>query len=687
MKAEFRTQNAEVRTGWRISALAAFLLAAGTLSAADTPATSSSGNGRTADDANPGVKPETAQTLDTLVVTASRTSRDANTVPANVTVITAAQIANTTAQSVPDLLRNEAGISVADWLGTGRTASVDVRGFGETAGANTLVLVDGRRLNSVYANEVDWTTVPLERIDRIEIVRGGGAVLYGDKAVGGVINIITKKGAEKNTLTSETGVGSYRTFRQALGFSGSRGPFSYAVTGSYFDTKGYRENGFLRNKTTGLSLGFDDPKSYPWLSVDLDAGVKEDRYGMPGGRWPGQDRRQTVSPDDYAETQTTYLHLTPRFKLADDTYLDLGLEYGETEPMWQYAGAVGSSRILEYALKPKLTTTQEIFGLEHELTAGVDFTATDRHPRQSPFGPDYDIARTEAGYYLADTVALVPEKLFLDLGYRSSRVSYQYADPAVGDAAYDLNSFRLGLTYAYAPKSKLFASADRSFRTMLLSELGGPWGSPVALPPQTSWTYQAGVKHFFNRHLTLGATVFEIDTTDEIFYDPNSWQNSNYPKTVRRGVELSADSNPLDTLRLYANYTWMDPRLQGGPYDGNRIPGVATHIVQAGATWSPVEQIDLDVRARWLDNRLPISDWGNDCRDWEGNRFTVVDTKLTYKPTKWLKLYAGVNNIFNEQYSEYGTWAQHGWLGPYEPYMYPSPKRNVTAGIVITKEF
>ncbi len=689
--AESRTATAGVprRLRWfAAAAAAALMLAAAGAAPADEPQkVADSATPATA--AAPAAKPETTPTLDEVTVTAARCERDENTVPSSVTVITAGQIARSTAQSVPDLLRHEAGVSVDDWLGNGRTASVDVRGFGETGGTNTLVLVDGRRLNSVYANEVDWTAIPLERIERVEIVRGGAAVLYGDKAVGGVINIITKKGAEKNTATSETSVGSYRTLRQALGLAGREGPFTYAVNGSYRDGKGYRENGYFRNRTAGISLGFDDPKRCDWLTVALDAGVKEDRYGMPGGRWPGQDRRAAANPGDYAETRTSYLRLAPRLKLGDETHLDLGLEYGETEPMWKspiWGG--GRSRILEYALKPKLTTTREFWGLEHELTAGVDFTATERHPQRfSIFAPEYDITRTEAGYYLADTVALVPEQLFLDLGYRRSRVMYDYADAAVGNASYDLNSYRLGLTYAYAPGSKVFVSADRSFRTMLLSELGGPWGSPVALPPQTSWTYQAGVRHFFSRYATLGATVFEIDTTDEIFYDPNTWQNSNYPKTRRRGIELSAESDPLDTLHLFANYTWMNPRLGDGPYEGSRIPGVATHTVQAGATWSPLEQVDLDVRGRWIAGRSPISDWGNACGGWEGNRFTVVDAKLTYKPTKWLKLYVGCNNLFNEAYSEYGTWAQHGWLGPYEPYAYPSPKRNFIAGVVITKEF
>ena len=620
--------------------------------------------------------------LAAVVVTASRSARDVDTIPANVSVITSEQIANTTAQSVPDVLKHEAGIQVADWTGTGRTTSVDVRGFGETAANNTLVLVDGRRLNSSDVNEVDWTTIPLERIERIEIVRGGGSVLYGDKAVGGIINIITKKGAEKNTLISETTVGSYHSFKQALGFAGSHGPLTYALNGSYADSKGYRDNGYFRNKTSGLSLGFDDPQNCNWFSVDANAGVKEDRYGLPGWRLPGKDRRGTSSPDDYAETSGFYLQATPKFKLGDDAKLELGLNHAETEYFTNWASWAMNSkyRLDESSLKPKLTLTKEIFGLEHEFTTGVDYTYTQRKPMVGD--SRQEITKNEIGAYLNDTVALVPDQLFLDLGYRRTRVNYDYLDGA-GSRAFDLNSYRVGLTYAYAPKSKVFVSADRSFRTMLLT--GEQYFSPI-LPPQTSWQYQTGVKHFFNRYITLGVTAFEIDTTDEIFYDPNAgpWgSNINYPQTRRRGFEFSAESDPLDTVHLFANYTWMDPRLQDGAYDGNRIPMAATHNAQAGVTWSPLTQIDLDLRARWMSDRYSISDWGNVNSGWEGNRFVVVDTKLTYKPTNWLKLYVGANNIFNEEYSEYGTYSS----GMGTSVLYPSPKRNFVAGMVITKEF
>jgi hypothetical protein len=107
-------------------------------------------------------------------------------------VITEAEIKKSNAKSIPDLLRTEEGILVRNLLGNGKNAQVDLRGYGESAPYNTLVLIDGRRVNSIDLSGVDWTQIPIDSIARIEIVRGTGSVMYGDNAVGGVINIITR---------------------------------------------------------------------------------------------------------------------------------------------------------------------------------------------------------------------------------------------------------------------------------------------------------------------------------------------------------------------------------------------------------------------------------------------------------------------------------------------------------------
>ena len=130
-----------------------------------------------------------------MVVTATRYPKQLDSIPANVSVITADEIENSVARNIPDLLRTQAGLHVTDITGNRASYTVDIRGFGETAALNTLVLVDGRRINSADLSGTDWTTMPLDRVERIEIIRGArSSVIYGDNASGGVINILTRQG-------------------------------------------------------------------------------------------------------------------------------------------------------------------------------------------------------------------------------------------------------------------------------------------------------------------------------------------------------------------------------------------------------------------------------------------------------------------------------------------------------------
>ena len=647
-----------------------------------------------------GQTPETemdTETLGDLLVTASRTEEAAINVPANTTIITADDIANTTATNVPEVLRYMAGVQVSSWSGSGRKSNVDVRGFGETAAANTLVLVDGRRINAADLSGIDWTTIPLERIARIEVVRGSGSVTYGDNAVGGVINIITKKGAETNQLTAETRLESYQTFNQHLGISGSSDNWTYNVSGSYHDGDGYRDNGYFRNKDAGLSLSYDN-NSF-WF-IDLNAGIKDDRFGLPGPVREGQDRTDTNTPWDYVETEQHYLQLEPTIRLSDSTSLSLGLSYRKYEQFTftvsDYMGTLYENtyetNLYEHGISPKLHIDQKIFGLPHSLVGGIDYYSSDLHYLDS-ISPMGDRHRHEAGYYFQDRIEVV-RNVTLSLGYRRSRVNYDFE--LSEDATHNLDSVNAGLTYNYAPGSKVFAGFDRAYRTMLLDELGGsslPADEPI--DPQISKHYQAGIKHSFGDKLTLAATIFQIDTENEIFFDPyvtfawGSWsgENSNYEETRRRGIELELEARPHDKVRVFANYTYMDPELQGGDYDENEIPGVAKHTGSIGVTVFPTDKLTVDIRSRWSEDKTLISDWQNTVDDWDGDYF-VVDALLSYE-LKPFTFYAGVNNLFAREYSEYGVYTPDYGTYPATYYnaIYPSPERNFIAGVKLTKKF
>jgi len=137
---------------------------------------------------------ESPYTLDSIVVTATRTESKIKEVPANITIIGREQIEERGARTLTDVFRDEQGVFTRSLLGNPKYSTIDIRGFGETAAQNSLFLIDGRRVNEIDMSGTDLMQVPVEMIERIEIYRGPASVLYGDNAIGGAVNIILQKG-------------------------------------------------------------------------------------------------------------------------------------------------------------------------------------------------------------------------------------------------------------------------------------------------------------------------------------------------------------------------------------------------------------------------------------------------------------------------------------------------------------
>jgi iron complex outermembrane receptor protein len=242
-------------------------------------------------------------TLEGVVVTGTRDVQEIRKIPANVTVITQEEIERSYAQTTVDLLRNQVGVVVNDLRGTGKNVFMDIRGFGEIGPLNIVVLVDGRRVNEIDLSGVDWSQIPLEQIERIEILRGPGSVLYGDNAAAGVVHIITKR--PQKPLSFETGIsgGSYHYNKETGSVSGKWGPFSGILNAGYHATDGYRDNGFLRAKDLGGKLVYDVNED---LSFNFSGNFHKDDTGLPGSLTKEQihtlGRRATDAPHDRAET-------------------------------------------------------------------------------------------------------------------------------------------------------------------------------------------------------------------------------------------------------------------------------------------------------------------------------------------------------------------------------------------------
>src|SRR5712664_1145561 len=234
-------------------------------------------------------------------------------VGASTSVITAEDIARSPAQTVQEIIAQTPGVQLTTLFGgvNGAKTNVDLRGFGAFATPNTLVLINGRRLNDVDLAGVDLSTIPRDSIERIEITRGNsGAVLYGDNAVGGVVNIVTKTGAggPPVAIRAEGGVGSFNQRMASVSTAVNAGPWSTSFYGNAIKSDGYRVNNALDQRNGIGNINYSTPDLTAFLTLSGD----DQKLGVPGGRTVDPsiglnqlvtDRRGTKTPFDYANKQ------------------------------------------------------------------------------------------------------------------------------------------------------------------------------------------------------------------------------------------------------------------------------------------------------------------------------------------------------------------------------------------------
>ena len=624
-------------------------------------------------------------TLDEVVVTATRDVEEIRKVPANVTVIPKEEIERSYAKTVIDVLRDKVDVMVTDFYGTGKSASVDIRGFGETGALNTLVLVDGRRVNEIDLSGVDWSQIPLDQVERIEIVRGAGSVLYGDNAVGGVINIITKKPEKPFSANAEVAGGSYGYNKESASVSGKWGPLSAILNASHNSTEGYRENGFLRAQDVGGKLIYDLNEN---ISFNFRGGFHADDTGLPGPLPESIyrfDRRAARAPDDHAKTDDAYGVLGMKAKLWDLGRIEADFSYRhrEVEDFFVSYNFKDKRDLSTWGVTPKYILEKRLWNFHNKLTVGLDFYRSDSNvDSESAFGPNrLEVTKESIGIYALDEFSIL-QNLILSLGFRNEWVTFDLFQqtPRSKDKAREHEpAYSLSLDYLYGKKSSAFLSFKRSFLFPVSDQLIQFFPTFQVNPqikPQTGYHYEAGIRHAFTDQIEGNLTLFQVDLRNELFFNPLTYSNENLPKTRRQGVEVGVRARPLSWLTVWANYGYIRPFIRGDQFSGNEIPGVPRHKGSVGTDIDLGRGFLLNARANVFGSRIFISDFANNVERLDG--YYTFDMKLSYA-WKGLKAFVGVNNITNQKYAEFGVINSAG-----AQFFYPSPGRNFIGGLSYT---
>jgi iron complex outermembrane receptor protein len=634
---------------------------------------------------------ENTVNMEEVTVTATRYEEQLSEVPAHVTVITREDISNSTARNIPEILRTETGVQVNDIAGNRRNYTVDLRGFGETASLNTLVLVDGRRINQADLSGVDWTEIPLEGVERIEIIRGGrGSVLYGDNATGGVINIITKQGDIAIKSGGELSVGSYGTFKSSAYADGGIKAMSFFLTGSYLTSDGYRHNSGTEAKNVGLNISYSAGDLF---RLNISSGYHKDHTGLPGALKEsdfasGVSRTETLHPDDYIDVEDYYFKVVPEVSLLDNAVLKVDSSFRKRAffsfDSGDFGDFSGDSDIKTLIISPQILLKNTIGKAKNALTIGADYVRADDDIVNESlfFGVSstgvFNLHKENYGYYLHDEIN-IGDRLCLSGGYRYDKSGFSFSPSTPGSKDMHENLFTAGVNYTFYGRSYAYLSFSRSFRYPVLDELYSFFTNMInaSLSPQSSDNYEIGVRHYFTDSAYANLNLFRIDTDKEIFFDPVTYNNENLDGMTRRdGIEFSLFIKPTDWLTLKTGYAYLDAKIKEGSFKGKDVPNVPKHKAFAEVVTSLGKGLTIAFDGVYVGERPFISDFANDFGDQKS--YLVLNSRLKYH---WKKLNAflNLNNLTNAKYSEYGV------IGgsPLEKSFYPSPRMNFLAGVTI----
>jgi iron complex outermembrane receptor protein len=633
---------------------------------------------------------------------------DNGIVGASTTVISREEIARSPYQTIQEIIATAPGVQVQTLFGgvNGAQTSVDVRGFGAFAAPNTLILLNGRRLNEADLQGVDLSTIPLQSIERIEITRGNsGAVLYGDNAVGGVVNIVTKTGAGAGkpvALRVEGGVGSYGQKEGNVSASVNSGPWSSAAFGNLVQSDGYRANNALDQHNGIGDLRYSTPDFSAFLNVTGD----DQSLGLPGGRStryilnlapPSSavnqlvtDPRGTSTPLDYGKKQGN--SVTSGFTkslwngaelIVDGGYRQKKQQAGffgdPADPFFPFASYVDSN-LETYSITPRLRLKTDLFGLPSDILTGIDYYDSTYHSSRSALMTDppshiYDVSQQTLASYFQQTIALRPSTDF-SYGARiqdtrvKARDTYDPNAPFVnlGAQATPLDqdetnhALHVGLEHRLNDTFTVFGRAAQAFRTPNVDErvITGVAFDPVTfaaipqnfqLKTQTSYDAEGGFK-IHRAAFDLQTSYYDMHLKNEIHYNPVQLFNYNLDPTHRYGTETALTVRASETLRFKGSFAYTRAVYEEGPFKGNDVPLVSKLSGSAGVSWDVWQRyLVFDATARFWSARRFDNDQVNFQPLIPGN--TTVDLKLSGAIDHFFWS-AGINNLFNVSYYDYG---------------------------------
>ena len=523
-----------------------------------------------------------AEELEPIIVTATRTARTADETLASVTVITRAEIERRQVTSVQEVLRGVPGLNLANNGGLGKATSVFLRG---TESDHVLVLIDGIRTGSATLGQAAFQDIPIDEIERIEIVRGPRSSLYGSEAVGGVIQIFTRKGGGRLKPSFSFGGGSHRTIKVSGGLSGGGERGWFNLNASHLDTNGFNAcKGFTFPHGGGCFTSEPDNDGYRNIAGSVRTGYRfQNGLEMEGHLLHAEGENEFDQIDDFvgpARQPVEFFHNTGDFlqqvvggklRFLPATFWDVTLRAGRSLDESESINNPSSKDVFDTERVNVSFQNDLALAEDHLLTVGFDYYDDTVNVHMGPFfSPEpqsFERSRDDKAGFAQYQGAFDSHDLVLGVRHDDNE---QFGGNTTGNVAWGYTSGN-GL--------RLTAAWGTAFKAPTFNELYFPdFGSPD-LEPEESWSAEGGVSgDHFGVDWSLNGYYTAIDEMITPVFDPAACQPpfffcaQNLDEARIWGIEAVASTTLWD-WDIAANLSLLDPENTGnGPNEGNLLP-------------------------------------------------------------------------------------------------------------------
>ncbi|HIS09284.1 MAG TPA: TonB-dependent receptor, partial [Candidatus Scatomorpha intestinipullorum] len=512
----------------------------------------------------------------------------------------AEEIKQSNAQNVYEFLNLHSLLKITSNYGNPYTQNIDLRGFGQNAHKNLAIIVDGMRLNNIDSATISLSAIPLDSIQKIEIIRGKGTTKYGNGAVSGVLKITTtrKAGGEINLSYA-----SYDTFNSQFFARHAGDNLNIGLYGQYQNSQGSRrispdsdEKDGSYNKNGGITLFY-----YPDDSLLLRANMNYSKYGIKYANPLTKeqfDSNPTQAPISLGGD--TFTH-----QKRWDLYHNVGLTYFANNGLVTEINFGGNRNESEYINFANLLEGKGLYGNFNSQYKNDSYLAEiGGEIKQSQ--RTSSTAKAQVSEIL---LYLNGEKYFedstLNLGISAQRVINQQKGDGTYSTQENLIGGELGYNYQIHPLINLFASYSRTFVTPnvdWLLRIFAPLPNTL-IEPATFDTFQIGSKAVFGIH-ELSGNIFYIHGNDEAYLGLNKitgiYDNQTLGETRRIGGELKFTTYFSQNLFSALSYAYVDATMQGNEgYKGNTIPGVSKHTFIIGLNYLPIPNLNLGISYKY----------------------------------------------------------------------------------------